>query len=73
MLYILDVIFTTEIKEDANNYLTLEIFKNAESTIVQNLLYIYTMDSPIYPALNLASRTKDESKIMSLGQFACLL
>ena len=50
--------------------LTLEIFTNPENPIVKSLLYVYTMETWLYPELNKASRNKDESKIMLLGPYA---
>ena len=46
---------------------------NPKNPIVQNLLYMYTMETWLYHALNQAGRTKDESKIMMLGPYAWAL
>ena len=53
--------------------LTLEIYTDPENPIVKSLLYIYTMETWLYPELNKASRNKDESKIMLLGPYSCAL
>ena len=46
---------------------------NPESDIVCAMLYIYSMETFIYSAVNSATRDHDESKIQSLGPLACAL
>ena len=46
---------------------------DASNPITKNLLYIYTMESPIYQKLNSACRNHDESQIMILGPYAMAL
>ena len=48
---------------DLNKPLTPKILSNPNNTLTQHILYLYSMESFIYPELNRASREKDESKI----------
>ena len=50
-----------------------EIVINPQNPIVKTILYVYTMETWLYPELNKASRNHDESKIMLLGPYACAL
>jgi len=39
----------------------------------KKFILLYTLETWLYPALNKASRDKDQSKILTLGPFACAL
>ena len=53
--------------------LTRDILKNPEHPVTQQILYIYTMESFIYPAVNRTCRNHDESQIRFYGAFAAAL
>ena len=57
-------------KFDMNKPLTNEILADPKNPITQNLLFMYTMETWLYRDLNAAGRTKDQSKIMTLGPYA---
>ena len=44
--------------------------RNPDSQILKGLMIIYSMETFLPFALNIAERSKDESKIISLGPFA---
>ena len=50
-----------------------EVESDAADTARAAVIKIYTYETDLYPALNTALQTKDESKIMTLGPYACLL
>ena len=62
--------YKSKFEYDENKPLTEEILIDASNPITKNLLYIYTMESPIYQKLNSACRNRDESQIMILGPYA---
>ena len=47
--------------------------KDPDSEITKLVLLIYSMETFIPYELNRASRDKDQSKIQTLGPFACIL
>merc|ERR1711935_952757 len=53
--------------------LTTKILSNPDHDFVKLILYIYSMQTFIYKEMNLASRTKDLSKIEFYGPFASAL
>ena len=53
--------------------MTTKILINLEDEITKHILYLYSMESFIYPELNRASRDKDTSKIKYYGAFAASL
>ena len=53
--------------------LTPKILSVPTSNIARHILYLYSMESFIYPELNKASREKDQSKIQFYGAFAAAL
>ena len=58
---------------DLDKPLTPNILSDPNSKVTRHLLYLYTMESFIYPDLNRASREKDESKIQYYGAYAAAL
>lgn len=55
---------------DMNQPLTPEILQNPDHNITKHLIYIYTMESFLYPELNKACRNKDKVMIKYFGPFA---
>jgi len=53
--------------------LTRKILSNPEHNINKHLLYLYSMESFIFGAMNRASRAKDEHKIKFYGPLASAL
>ena len=53
--------------------LTADILSDPDNKITKHILYLYSMESFIYPELNRASREKDESKIKYYGAYAAAL
>ena len=53
--------------------LTPAVLSDANHDFVNTLLYIYSMESFIFSDMNLASRSKDTSKIKYFGAFASAL
>ena len=53
--------------------LTEDILLDPNSQEVCLLLYIYSIEPPFYAELNKAARSKDYSKIPTLGPYACAL
>jgi hypothetical protein len=49
---------------------TWDGLRNPNSQILKGLMIIYSMETFLPFELNIAERTKDESKIISLGPFA---
>ena len=47
--------------------------KNPDSVIVKSILFMYSMETCLPYALNLAERNEDASKIKSLGPFSYAL
>ena len=56
-----------------NTLLTCEILENLKHPITKFILYLHTLETFLYKDLKLASREKDESKIMTLGPYALVL
>ena len=56
-----------------NKPLTVKILSNPEHAFTKHLVYLYSMESFIYPDMNRACREKDESKIQFYGAFAAAL
>lgn len=56
-----------------NKPLTPKILSDPQNAVTKHLLYLYSMESFIYPELNRASREKDRSKIKYYGAFAAAL
>ena len=53
--------------------LTKEILSDPDHLIVKTLIYLYSLEPPIYKILNKASREKDASKVGTLGPYSdCL-
>ena len=46
---------------------------NPNSPVTQTVLYLYSMEPPIYRELNMACRKRDYTKIDSLGPFAAAI
>ena len=53
--------------------LTPKILSDPNHKIVRHLLYLYTMESFLYPELNKTCRTKDKKKIKYYGAYAAAL
>ena len=53
--------------------LTSKILSNPTHKITKHIIYLYTMESFIYPELNNACRNKDKTKIRYYGPFAAAL
>ena len=58
---------------DIDKPLTLKILSNSQHPITKHLLYMYSMESFIYPDLNRACRVKDKNEIQYFGAFAAAL
>ena len=58
---------------DLDKPLTPQILSDPNSKDTRHILYLYSMESFIYPELNRASREKDETKIKFYGPFAAAL
>ena len=58
---------------DISKPLTHKILSDPNHKITRHLLYIYSMETFIYPELNKASREKDKSKIQFYGAYAAAL
>ena len=58
---------------DFTKPLTPKILSNPNHPFVKQLVYIYSMESFVYKEMNLASRSKDKSKIKFYGAFASAL
>ena len=56
-----------------NTLLTCEILENLKHPITKFILYIHTLETYLYKDLKIASKEKDESKIMTLGPYALVL
>ena len=67
MLHIWKHIFDAAIHQDKNKQITGEELADPKSAISCGLLYIYSMETFIYSALNSASRDHDKTKIFTLG------
>jgi len=73
MLYVWEYIFIKFIHTDIQKPLTENILLDPSAEIVSGMLYIYSMETFIYSALNTATRDHDFSKIMTLGPMAYTL
>ena len=69
MLYIWKHIFD-QIQSDKTQPLTYEELRDPSRKLVKNLLYIYSMETPLVYSLNAASREQDSSKVSTLGPFS---
>ena len=53
--------------------LTREILSDPDHFIVKTIIYLYSLEPPIYRVLNKASRDKDKSRVGTLGPYSdCL-
>lgn len=66
-------IFKMANQADMRKPLTPEILSNPNNQIVKTLVYIYSMESFVFSAMNKASRQKDISKIELYGPLASVL
>ena len=62
-----------DLDEDLDKPLTSKVLSDPEHKAVRHIMYIYTMESFIYPELNRVCREKDKSKIKFYGAFAAAL
>ena len=60
----------TQKKFKVDEPLTKDVLSDPDHVIVKTLLYIYSLEPPIYRYLNKASREKDASYIDTLGPFS---
>ena len=58
---------------DLSKPLTPKLLSDPTHKITRHLLYLYSMETFIYPELNKASREKDKSKIKFYGAYAAAL
>ena len=65
--------YKSKFEFDVNIPLTEAIILDPTNPIIQNIFYMYTMESWFYKAVNSAGRTKDVSKIDTLGPYAWAL
>lgn len=49
------------------------MLNDANNEVTTSIMYLYSMETFIYTAINRASRTQDESKVRTLGPYAVLL
>lgn len=49
------------------------MLSDANHDVTKAIMYLYSMETFIYTAVNRASRTQDETKIRTLGPYAVLL
>lgn len=49
------------------------MLNDANCQVTKAIMYLYSMETFIYTAINRASRTQDESKVRTLGPYAVLL
>ena len=59
--------------KNADKPLTKKILKDPNSPEVKFLLYVYSIEPPIYEHLNNACRTMDETKLRTLGPYSCAM
>lgn len=57
-------------KHKTDTPLTKEILSDPKHVITKTVLYIYSLEPPIYRVLNRASREQDSKYISTLGPFA---
>ena len=53
--------------------LTEHMLADANHDVTKAVMYLYSMETFIYTAINRASREQDKSKIETLGPYAVLL
>jgi len=73
MIFIWKRIFKINIVADFSAPLTANLLHDPYVKIVENLLYIYSMETFVYSLLNVSSRNKDSSKIETLGPLSLAL
>jgi hypothetical protein len=49
------------------------MLSDANNDITKAIMYLYSMETFIYTAINRATREQDESKVRTLGPYAVLL
>ena len=59
--------------EKLDKPLTRKILRNTSHKITRFLLYLHTQETFLYKDLKIASREKDQSKILTLGPYALAL
>lgn len=67
------MIFQFEELGDLDKPLTHKILMDPNHAVTKQILYIYSMESFIYPALNKVSRDQIQSQIKHYGAFAAAL
>lgn len=67
-----DMLNTADVP-DRNEQLTYKILRDPKHSVTKLLLYIYTIECFIYRTMNNASREADQTKIRTLGPYACAL
>jgi len=70
MLYTWLQLFTEDIDIHFYKPLELEVLWNPSHKVTCRILFIYSMETFVYSALNTATRTQDETKVLTLGPLA---
>ena len=70
MVYTWGQLFTEDIHIHFYKPLELEVLWCPAHKVTCRILFIYSMETFVYSALNTATRTQDESKVLTLGPLA---